>query len=127
EELDDPVAHAEEAVFVDLAVAAPPDAVLGARLAHDELVLGRTAGVLAGVDDERPTLGDPRVAAHDRVLVEYRRRRVPDDRSGGLQAVNGEIPAAGTHVDRRHSLSPSTEALPGNGRRLWYGRWRRLG
>ena len=49
--------------LVDLA---PPDAVLGAGLAHDELVLGRAARVLAGVDDERPALGEHALAARER-------------------------------------------------------------
>ena len=44
-------------LVVDLA---PPDLVLAPRLADDELVLGRPAGVEAGADDERALGGDRR-------------------------------------------------------------------
>ena len=66
---------------------APPDAVLGAALARDELVLGRPARVPAGVDDERAAVGEHAFVALQRVGVEHRRRRVPPDRSLRLEAV----------------------------------------
>ena len=66
----DLVAQPLEVLLGELLVAVPPDPVLGARLADDELVLRRAAGVPAGVDDERAALGDPRFAAPDRMLVE---------------------------------------------------------
>ena len=57
----DLLAQAVEALLRELLVdVAPPDAVLGAGLAHDELVLRRAARVAAGVDDERAALGEPR-------------------------------------------------------------------
>ena len=60
---------------VDLA---PPDPLLGARLAHDELVVGRASRETAGVDDQRPALGEPSVAALERVGVELGRGRVAE-------------------------------------------------
>ena len=49
---------------------APPDVVAARRLVDDELVLGRTAGVPPGPDDERPLGGDQALAVADRVLDE---------------------------------------------------------
>ena len=69
---------------------APPDPRLGAGLAHDELVLRRAPRVLAGVDDERAAFGKPRLSARQRVLVELRGRRMPED-----------VPADGDPVLRR--------------------------
>ena len=55
-------------------VVVPPDLVFGGRIAHDEFVGGRTAGVLAGEDDQRAVLGDMAFAARDGVFVELRAR-----------------------------------------------------
>ena len=41
----------------------PPDPLLRAGLADDELVLGGAAGVLAGVDGERAALDDQALSA----------------------------------------------------------------
>ena len=87
---------------------APPDPILGARLADDELVLGRAARVLAGVDDERPALGEARLAARERVLVELRGRRVPEDVPAHGDPVLGELVPIGN--DRDHS-APSYATL----------------
>ena len=60
---DDLLAQPLEVLLRDLRVdVAPPDPVLGARLADDELVLRRAAGVLAGVDGERAAFGEPALA-----------------------------------------------------------------
>ena len=57
--LGDLVAEAVEVLLRDRLVdLAPRDPVLGLRLLHEELVLGRAAGVLAGVDDEGAALGE---------------------------------------------------------------------
>ena len=57
-----------ERLLRDLGVhVAPPDPLLGAGLADDELVLGRAAGVDAGVDHQRATFGKARVAAGERI------------------------------------------------------------
>ena len=79
EVLGDLLAEPLERVLGELLVPVPPDPALGARLADDELVLRRAAGVPAGVDDERAALADARLAARDRVLVEQRGRGIPDD------------------------------------------------
>jgi hypothetical protein len=73
---------------------APPDPVLGRRLADDELVLGRAAGVLAGVHDQRAALAEAPVPARERVLVEQRRRRVEVDPPARVDPVLCEIHAA---------------------------------
>ena len=49
-------------------VLSPPDVVFGAGFAHDEFVVGRSAGVLAGVRDDRPVLRHLRFAAKDASL-----------------------------------------------------------
>ena len=90
----DLVAQALEVLLRDLLVdVAPPDAALGAGLAHDELVLRRAARVAAGVDDERAALGEPRVALGERVLVEHRGRRLPVDAGARAQPVVVEAEA----------------------------------
>ncbi len=66
---------------------APPDAVLRAALARDELVPGRAAGVPAGVDDERPAVGEHAFVAAQCVGVKDGRRRVPPDRALRLETV----------------------------------------
>src|SRR5690606_36519581 len=55
----------------------PPDLALGGRLAHDELVVGRAAGMVAGADDEGPALGHHAFVAPKRLLLRPRRRIVP--------------------------------------------------
>ncbi|KIU01019.1 hypothetical protein QU38_02720, partial [Staphylococcus aureus] len=58
---------------------APPDIVFGGRVADDELVLGRTAGVLAGGGDQRAVLRQLALAAAHRVLHERGGLEVPDN------------------------------------------------
>ena len=96
----DLLAQPVELLLGDLGVdVAPPDPVLRARLADDELVLRRAAGVLAGVDRERAALGQPSLAALERVRVEQRRR------SGS----SGRVPAARSRAprDRRRPAASS--------------------
>ena len=88
EVVDDLLAEPVELRLLDRGVGvAPPDALLGARLAHDELVLRRPAGEPPGVDDERAALGQPAVTALERVRVELRRGRVVEDLSLRLDPV----------------------------------------
>ena len=77
----------------DRAVVVPPDRALGGGVAHDELVLGRPAGVLAGVDGERPARRDAGLATRQGVLVQLRRRRVPVDGAERFDAVHCEARA----------------------------------
>ena len=58
-------------------VLAPPDVRLGGRLAHDELVVGRPRGVLAGVHDDGAVAGDRAFPAEDDLLVQRLGRQVP--------------------------------------------------
>src|SRR6185437_8099687 len=70
---------------------APPDSVLGLGLTDGELVLRGAARVHAGIDGERASLGDPRLAASQGVLVEHRCRRVTEDRAPRLDSVLAEV------------------------------------
>ena len=67
---------------------APPDLPGRRRLADDELVLRRAAGVLAGPDDERALRGDHALAGADGVLVQLGGGEVrPDDAADGRGAI----------------------------------------
>ena len=100
---DDLPAQPVEVLLGDLGVrVAPPDAVLGAGLAHDELVLRRAAGEASRVDDERPVLGEDGFAAIERSHVELRRRRVAEHASPDAQSVGGE--AVFRPVGDRHAV-----------------------
>ncbi len=63
----------------DGAVVLPPHLVLGVGVADDELVLGRAAGMDAGLSDQGAAGGELGLAALQRVLVEARRLQVPVD------------------------------------------------
>jgi hypothetical protein len=89
--------------LVDLA---PPDAVLGSGFPDDELVLRRPAGVPAGVDDERSALGEPALAAPQRVRVKQRGRRVAVDAAGRAQTVRGQVGALQLRRGGDESLPP---------------------
>ena len=105
----DLLAELLEVLLGDLRVdVAPPDPILRAGLANDELVLRRAPRVLAGVDDERAALGEPRVASRQRVLVELRGRRMPVDVPADSDSVLGELVPIGN--DRDHS-APSYATL----------------
>ena len=100
----DLVAEAFVVLLRDLRVdVAPPDPPLGARLADDELVLGRAACVLAGVDDQGATFGETCLAAREGVLVELRGRRMPEDVPAYGDTVLSELVPIGN--DRDHSAS----------------------
>ena len=79
---------------------APPDVVLRVGMLDDALVLGRAAGLGAGVGDERAVLRDARVFLEaDRVLVERARREVVVDFGDG-EAVGGEVEGGGCRAHR---------------------------
>ena len=75
-----------EVLFALLAVAAPPDDVLGGGVDDGVLVLGRAAGVMPGLGAERTALHDVAFARRDGVLVERRRVQIPVDRGQILEA-----------------------------------------
>jgi len=90
----DLLAQSFEVLLRDLRIdLAPPDPVLGARLADEELVLGRAAGMHACVYGERAALGEPAVAAVQRMRVELRGGRVPVDDALGLDPVDAKTRA----------------------------------
>ena len=64
----------------ELAVLLPPDRLFGLLVADDELVLGRAAGVDAGLGAERAALDDVAFVGGDRVLVELLGGQIPVDR-----------------------------------------------
>ncbi len=76
----------------------PPDVALRGRPADDPLVLGRPAGLLAGIRDQRAAVGDPgaRVVA-DRLLVQRRGRRVTADIGDGDPVRLERKPGHGGH------------------------------
>src|SRR5207237_2747595 len=85
---DELVAQATELRLLERLVdAPPPDPALRSGLADDELVLRRAAGVAAGVDDERPALGKPALAAEEGVRIEEGGGRLPVDAAGRVDAV----------------------------------------
>src|SRR5262249_38262530 len=91
-----------ETLLVERTVhAAPPDSALRTGLAGDELVVGRAAGVRAGVDDERPALGEHALPPLERPRVERRRGRISIDGAGRLEAVLRKVNAAAA-FGRRH-------------------------
>ncbi len=110
---DDLLAKAVELLlFHRLVDLSPVDALLGARLADDEPVLGRAPCVLAGVDDQRAPLGERPIAAQDCVRVELRRRRIPVDGPARLEAVLGQIGAGGFEGRGHGVVLPSGPKYP---------------
>src|SRR5690606_28803244 len=72
-----PLVNGVEVRRLDRAVhLAPPDLVFARRLADDELVVRRAAGVLAGAADQRAVDRDRRLAAADRLFVQRRHAQV---------------------------------------------------
>jgi hypothetical protein len=94
--------------LVDLA---PPDPVLGTRLTDDELVLRRATGEAAGVDHERAPFRQLPLAARQRVRVQQRCRRLPEDPPVGVQPVTGERGLG----RNRYGLPSFRTVLPGDG------------
>ena len=58
---------------------APPDLVLGSFVPHNKLVIGRTARMLSGVDDQRSETGQSSLAFTDGMLNERGLGQVPVD------------------------------------------------
>jgi hypothetical protein len=66
-----------EMLFALLAVAVPPDGVLGQRIDNSVLVLRRTAGVMAGFGAERTARDNRSLAVADCVLVQRSIGQIP--------------------------------------------------
>ena len=99
---------------------APPDLRLARRLADDELVPGRAAGVLAGPDHERARCGQHAFPRTDRVLVELRggaiceeaasdRRTDPRGTWGRDVAISVDSLAQAISIDRPAARGPRPE------------------
>jgi len=83
-------------------VVVPPDGVLGQRVEHRELVLGRAACMRAGVGAERAAARQFALAGLKRALVELRRFKVPGHRgqlaeAEGLGAMGGVVVTDDVH------------------------------
>ena len=70
----------------ELAVLLPPDGLLGLRVADDEFVLRRTAGVDAGLGAERAAFNDMAFIRGEREFVELLGGKIPVDRCEVLEA-----------------------------------------
>ena len=106
---DEVVEQQLELLLRELAVVVPPDRVFGRRIENDELVLGRAAGVGAGVGRKRAARRQHRLAAADRVLIERGLGQVPMNGSQALEAglvgANGAVP----HTRFLHLGPPDTQ------------------
>ena len=91
EERRDLLADPVVVLLRDLVVAAPPDAILGLRLADEVLVLRRAAGEAARVEHDRAGIREAAVAAEERVGVQARGARVAEDAPARLEAVRGQV------------------------------------
>src|SRR5581483_2606793 len=80
-----------EARRVDLLVVGPVDVRLAARLPHEELVLRRAAGVLAGVGAELPVRAEDRLTAAQSLLVELGDALVAIDRPDTAEAEGAQM------------------------------------
>ena len=60
-----------------LAVTVPPHCVFGRRIDYCMLVLGRSAGVMAGFGAQRAAVDDGSLAVADSVFVQRRRGQIP--------------------------------------------------
>jgi len=90
---------------------APPDPVLRAWLADDELVLRRAPGVDARIDRQRAALGELPSSAKERMRVEDGRAGVPVDVTVGVETVLLE-PCTSLDLGHRHTrLLPRTGAI----------------
>src|SRR5690606_14789077 len=68
----------------------PPDRVLRFGVANDELVLGAAPGVLAGLDNQRPVLGQAALAIGQGLLDQGGGAEIGADFGGGRNALIGK-------------------------------------
>ena len=83
---DEIVVEQLEVGLGDLAIAVPPDGVLGQRVDDGVLILGRAAGMHAGLRADRAALDQRRLPCCDGMLVERRRGQIPMHRAQPLEA-----------------------------------------
>ncbi len=70
----------------ELAVLLPPHGLLGALVADHKLVLGRAAGVHAGLGAERAAVHDRALTVGHRMLVQRRLGEIPMDGREAFEA-----------------------------------------
>ena len=111
---DEIVVEQLEVGLGDLAIAVPPDGVLGQRVDDGVLVLGRATGMHAGLRADRAALDQRRLPCCDGMLVERRRGQIPMHRAQPLEA---EFIGAVGAVPQTRFLheSPSTTHPAGTG------------
>ncbi len=93
----------------DRAVVRPPDLAFGRFVLDDELVLGRTARMDAGIGDERAAMGEARLAALERLFDQKRGVEIGVD---ALELLEAEClgPLRGVQrPDHVHAQFPSLE------------------
>src|SRR5262249_41009417 len=100
-----------------LAVLLPPDGLLGAAVADDELVLGAAAGMHAGLGGKGAALHHLRFAPGNGVLVERGLAEIPVDRLESLEAefvgAMGAVPEPRFfHRDLRMQVQPPGGRTP---------------
>ena len=93
----------------ELAVAIPPDGILGQRIDDGVLVLRRAAGVHAGLRADRTALHDVGLARRDRMFVELRRFQVPVDLGQILETEFVGAVSAVPHTRFLHERPPATD------------------
>ena len=91
---------------------APPHGIFGLGVADGELVLGGTAGVLAGLDDHRTVLGELAFAARHCLLDQRCGRQVPVDGRRGLDALGFQPVRGGALAHSNSPLNIKGDALP---------------
>src|SRR5262249_16129259 len=96
----------------ELAVLLPPDRLLGVLVAHHELVLGRTAGMDAGLGAQRAALDQVRLAVANGVLVERGLRQIPMDRGGIIEAELGSGVSAVPETGFLHGIDLQKRVQP---------------
>ena len=111
---DEIVVEQLEVGLGDLAIAVPPDGVLGQRVDDGVLILGRATGMHAGLRADRAALDQRRLPCCDGVLIERRRGQIPMHRAQPLEA---EFIGAVGAVPQTRFLheSPSTTHPAGTG------------
>ena len=91
-----------------LAIAVPPHRILGERVDDGVLVLGRTAGVVAGLGAERAAFDERGFAGGDGMLVKRRLGQVPVDRGELFEAEFVGAIGAVPHTRFLHAKSSQT-------------------
>ncbi len=90
---------------------APPDTARAGRLAHDEPIIGRAAGVVPRADHQRAHVGDGALPPTHRLLIDGGRRQVPVGGEDVLDTVHPQA-TVGLHFWHRRSPLQPEHASP---------------